>query len=437
MLFFSIVLIFSLLLIGQIRKTKRANQLLAEKNGEIQKQKEEIEKQAEKIKASIQYARRIQSAVLPPQSYIEKLLPDSFVFFRPRDIVSGDFYWISEKGEKIILAVADCTGHGVPGAFMSMLGTAFLNEIINKIVENRHISELQAGEILTELRRYVINSLHQKGEMDEAKDGMDIVLIIIDQKNRRLQFSGANNPLFLVRDRNVEVFQPDPMPIAYQKEMTDRFSTTEIEYHPNDTIYLCTDGYVDQFGGQQGRKFMIKRFKQLLVEINAMTMRKQAEVFEKTIEAWRGNHFQVDDMLILGVRLIPNVPQQEINREQDWSDKTILIADDIESNYLYMTEALRRTGVSILHARTGDEVINLLAENKVDLILMDLNMPGKDGFEATRIIRAQNLTIPIIAQTAMKVDNVESRCKAAGFTDFIQKPVKLQIFLETIQKHIL
>ncbi len=432
-----IVLLFSSLLIVQIRKTKLANKLLAEKNEEIERQKNEIEKQSEKIKASIQYARRIQAAVLPPHEYFEKLFPDSFIFFKPRDIVSGDFYWVTEKGDKTIVTVADCTGHGVPGAFMSMLGTAFLSEIVNKIVENKHISELQAGEILTELRRYIINSLHQKGDQDEAKDGMDIVLVIIDHKNHRLQYAGANNPLYMVRNKELMVFDPDPMPIAYQKEMSEKFKTIEIDYQPNDTIYLSTDGYVDQFGGQHGRKFMIKRFKQLLVEINSMTMRKQYDALDKTMEAWRGNYFQVDDMLIVGIRLIPTIPQREISREMDWSDKTILIVEDVEANYLYMTEALRRTGVAMLHARTGHEAIELISHTQVDLILMDINMPGIDGFETTRQLRSRNITIPIIAQTAMKIDNIEKLCSEAGFSDLIIKPVRLQTFIETIQKHLM
>ncbi len=432
-----IVLLFSGLLYKQITKTKKANKLLAIKNEEIQSQKDEIEKQAEKIRASIQYARRIQSAVLPPQDYIGKLFPDHFVFFQPRDIVSGDFYWLTEKGQKTIVAVADCTGHGVPGAFMSMLGTAFLNEIINKIVENRHISELHAGEILTELRNYIMNSLHQKGEASEAKDGMDIVLVIIDHKYRKIQFAGANNPLFVVSKGELKVIEPDNMPISYQREMTDRFTTTEFEYNPDDTLYLCTDGYVDQFGGSQGRKFMVKRFKQMLVEINKMSMRKQCDTLYKTIEAWKGDHFQVDDMLVMGIRLIATRPQKEINEGEGWSDKNILIVEDMEANYLYMTEALRRTGVTILHARNGFEALEQVKEQKqIDLVLMDINMPGMDGFEATIKIKEINRSLPVIAQTAMKVDNLESRCKKAGCDDIILKPVKLQQFLDTIRKHI-
>jgi CheY-like chemotaxis protein len=432
-----IVLLFSGLLYKQIKRTQKANKLLALKNDEIQSQKDEIEKQAEKIRASIQYAKRIQTAVLPPQDYIYKLLPDHFVFFQPRDIVSGDFYWLTEKGQKTIVAVADSTGHGVPGAFMSMLGTAFLNEIINKIVENRHISELHAGEILTELRNYIMNSLHQKGEANDAKDGMDIVLIIIDHKEQKIQYSGANNPLFVISKGELKTYEPDNMPISFQREMTDRFTTTEFDYMPDDTLYLCTDGYVDQFGGSNGRKFMVKRFRQMLVEINKMSMRKQCDTLHKTIEAWKGNTFQVDDMLVMGIRLIASRPQKEINEEEDWSDKTILIVEDMEANYLYMTEALRRTGVSILHARNGFEAIEQLKEQKeIDLVLMDINMPGMDGFEATMKIKEINRAIPVIAQTAMKMDDLESRCKKAGCDGLILKPVKLQQFLDAIRKHI-
>ena len=431
-----IILSFSGLLYKQIKKTKKANRVLANQNNEIKSQKDEIEKQAEKIRSSIQYARRIQTAVLPPDDYLNRLLPDHFIFFQPRDIVSGDFYWLTEKGSKTIVAVADCTGHGVPGAFMSMLGTAFLNEIINKIVENKHISELQAGDILTELRNYIMNSLHQKGEANDAKDGMDIVLVIIDHKEQKIQFAGANNSLYVVQEGELKIYEPDSMPISYQREMTDRFTTKEFSYKPNDTLYLCTDGYVDQFGGANGRKFMVKRFKQMLVEINKMSMRKQGETFKKTIEAWKGDSFQVDDMLIMGIKLIPSLPSKEISEEDDWSDKTILIAEDQETNYLYMTEALRRTGVSILHARNGQEAIDLVKEhNNIDLVLMDINMPIIDGFEATKRIKEINRKLPVIAQTAMKIDEIQNKCKLAGCDGIILKPVKLQQFLEAIRKH--
>ena len=306
-----IVVMFSGLLFFQIAKTKKANKLLEQKNVEIQEQKDEIEKQSEKIKASIQYAQRIQAAVLPPQEYITKLLPDHFVFFQPRDIVSGDFYWISEKGKKTIVAVADCTGHGVPGAFMSMLGTAFLNEIINKIVENNHISELHPGNILTELRNYIMDSLHQRGDTSEARDGMDIALIVIDYKEQKIEYAGANNTLYVVSNGELTVYEPDNMTVSYQKEMCKQFKTTTFNFLPDDTLYLCTDGYVDQFGGSHGRKFMVKRFKQMLLEINKMSMRKQHEVFSKTIVAWKGERFQVDDMLIMGIKLTAAQPQHE------------------------------------------------------------------------------------------------------------------------------
>lgn len=166
-------------------------------------------------------------------------------------------------------------------------------------------------------------------------------------------------------------------------------------------------------------------------------MRKQCDTLYKTIEAWKGDHFQVDDMLVMGIRLIATRPQKEINEGEGWSDKNILIVEDMEANYLYMTEALRRTGVTILHARNGFEALEQVKEQKqIDLVLMDINMPGMDGFEATIKIKEINRSLPVIAQTAMKVDNLESRCKKAGCDDIILKPVKLQQFLDTIRKHI-
>ena len=172
------------------------NRQVLEQKQEIEKQRDISEIEKKKVTDSINYAQRIQNAVLPPTSLFEHYLPEYFIHFKPRDIVSGDFYWITQKEGIIIVAVADCTGHGVPGAFMSMLGVAYLNEIVNKIAVNRHIRTFHANEILNQLRDQVISSLHQTGKFDESKDGMDISLCILDLENKILQFSGAHNPYF-------------------------------------------------------------------------------------------------------------------------------------------------------------------------------------------------------------------------------------------------
>jgi serine phosphatase RsbU (regulator of sigma subunit) len=282
-----IVIAFAFFIFKQVKKTKKANVALAARNTEVAKQRDEIQKQSEKIRASIQYAQRIQKAVLPPESTFEKYMNDYFVLFKPRDIVSGDFYWMTEKNGKLIIAAADCTGHGVPGAFMSMLGVAFLNEIVNKIIENEHVKALQASEILMNLREYVISSLHQKGKIHEAKDGMDISLVVIDKNTNELQFAGANNPLYLVRDGEMQIFKGDPMAISYGPNVVEEYTNHSFSIRPDDIIYIFSDGYQDQFGGKKGRKFMVKRFKNMLLEIHQHSLDKQKHILDRTIMEWK------------------------------------------------------------------------------------------------------------------------------------------------------
>ncbi|PLX15026.1 MAG: hypothetical protein C0599_17720 [Salinivirgaceae bacterium] len=432
-----IVLAFAFFIFQQVKKTKKANVQLAAKNKEIASQRDEIQKQSEKIRASIQYAQRIQSAVLPPEETFEKYMNDYFVLFKPRDIVSGDFYWMTEKNEKLIIAVADCTGHGVPGAFMSMLGIAFLNEIVNKIIENKHVRSLQASEILMNLREYVIKSLHQKGSVHEAKDGMDISLVVIDKKTGELQYSGANNPLFLIRDEEMQIFAGDPMSISYGPNTKEEFTNHSITTRPDDIIYMCSDGYQDQFGGSLGRKFMVKRFKSMLLEIHKHGFDKQKHILDRTIMEWKRGHAQIDDILVMGIKMNFKEHKKETSFENIWSKKKILIAEDTEANYLYLVEALRKTEVKILRARNGKEAVELAKANSdIDLVLMDINMPEMDGFEATELIKEYNRKLPVVAQTALNISEVENKAKQAGCDDIIYKPVKFKLFLKIIGKFL-
>ncbi|MFC2096543.1 tetratricopeptide repeat protein, partial [Bacteroidota bacterium] len=241
------IFLFLLVLFSQIKKVRKANVLLAY--------------QKRQITDSIEYASRIQTAILPPVDYIASVIPDHFIIYKPRDIVSGDFYWITHKDGKTIVAVVDCTGHGVPGAFMSMLGFAFLNEIVNKE------KDLKANEILNQLRLYVKQSLHQTGKEDEAKDGMDIALCIIDPVNKKLQYAGAYNPLYLIRDEDFISLKADRMPIGIHIIEKESFTNHEIDIYKGDIIYIFTDGYIDQFGGPNSSKFKTTPFKDLLVSI--------------------------------------------------------------------------------------------------------------------------------------------------------------------------
>ncbi|NOY36859.1 MAG: SpoIIE family protein phosphatase [Chlorobi bacterium] len=286
-----------------IREKHILEQKVQERTAEIQKQKTEIEKQKEIIERkniditdSIRYAKRIQNALLPSLQVLKDNLKDSFVLYLPKDIVSGDFYWVKEKNGSVVIVAADCTGHGVPGAFMSMLGISFLNEIVEK--DNITSPE----KILNTLRDKVIKALKQKDMDAGSKDGMDIAICTYDKKLNQLTFAGANNPLYLVRNKALAQTTGNRMPVAIHVIM-DNFTKHDIPIQPGDSLYLFSDGYVDQFGGPDGKKFINKRFKQLLIDIQDEKMLIQKEILYKTISAWRGKHEQIDDIVVLGFKV--------------------------------------------------------------------------------------------------------------------------------------
>jgi serine phosphatase RsbU (regulator of sigma subunit) len=227
-----------------------------------------------------------------------------FIFYRPRDIVSGDFYWMSKKEDKLIIVAADCTGHGVPGAFMSMLGVAFLNEIVNK--EN----EVYANEILNKLREHVVNSLNQpslpSSERSEelAKEGMDIALCVIDHQTLTLQYAGAYNPLIMIRDGELSEIKADKMPVAYSDYHGNKtFTNNLVALAPGDCVYMFSDGYADQFGGDDEKKFSSKRLKAALLEVSSLPMSEQEKVMMQHHDNWKGNRNQIDDVLLIGIRI--------------------------------------------------------------------------------------------------------------------------------------
>ncbi len=287
---FLLILVFVILLFKLYRKIKSANKLLNEKNLLISHQKQEITD-------SIRYASRIQTSVLPPLERFNRLLPASFVLFLPRDIVSGDFYWITARDGKTIVVAADCTGHGVPGAFMSMLGVSFLDEIVMKE------AVVSANLILDHLRESVKRTLSQTGKKDEQKDGMDISICIIDPATQKVEFSGAYNPLYLVRNGELFEYKADKMPIGIHLTDNEPFSCQVIDYHPGDSLFIFSDGYADQFGGEDGRKFMTKPFKRLLTEISSLPVEQQREKLLQTHLDWKGDNDQVDDILVIGFKL--------------------------------------------------------------------------------------------------------------------------------------
>ena len=272
---------------------EEANQTLEKKVIERTKQ---IEFQRREITDSIQYASRIQNALLPPSEELEQFLPSYFILNKPRDIVSGDYYWLAQKDNKVVFAVADCTGHGVPGAFMSILGVAYLNEIVNKTVA------IRSNEVLNQLRAHVIKSLHQTGKADEARDGMEIALCVVDFGKKKLQYSGAFRPLYLIRDNELQELKRDSMPIGIYRDEELSFSNEELNFKENDIIYLFSDGYVDQLGGPNRKTYKSKKFKQLLINIHQKPLDQQKAILEKEFEAWRRDIEQIDDILVMGIR---------------------------------------------------------------------------------------------------------------------------------------
>lgn len=279
-----------------IRK-KRDSDIISLQKLEVERQKELVEEKNRDIVDSINYAQRIQRAMLTSDEYMKEIFPSHFVLFKPKDIVSGDFYWANQSGEKVIWAVADCTGHGVPGAFMSMIGNSFLNEII---VEN---GITKADQVLNRLREKIINALEQKGSIVKQKDGMDIALCVWDKKSNELEFAGANNPCWIIRNGEIIELKPDKMPIGAYTEALKPFSSSLLKLEKGDSIYTFSDGYADQFGGSKGKKFKYSQLKGLLLSIRTEPMNKQKETLDNMNEAWKGNLEQVDDICVVGVRV--------------------------------------------------------------------------------------------------------------------------------------
>lgn len=267
-----------------------------ERTREVLDQKNVIEIKNREVTESLHYAKRIQAAILPDIKKINQSLQDLFILYLPKDIVSGDFYSFAQRDEKIIVAAADCTGHGVAGAFMSMIGTALLNQIVNE----KGITE--PSEILTQLNDGIVTSLKQRES--EMNEGMDIALCTINNKSKTLQYSGANRPLWIIRNNEFQYYKPNKIPIGgKQYNKTDGFMQHNITLEQGDSIYLFSDGYVDQFGGDLGKKFMTKKFRELLLSIQHLSMNEQKEYLLNTLIKWQGKHDQVDDILVIGIKI--------------------------------------------------------------------------------------------------------------------------------------
>ncbi|MBL0049810.1 MAG: SpoIIE family protein phosphatase [Bacteroidetes bacterium] len=292
-----------------VRRLKTAKLVLEntvkERTSEIVKQSEEIQKQKDIVEIknkditdSINYAKRIQDTILPPDNEIKRLLPESFILFLPKDILSGDFYWVDEIDDTVLVAAVDCTGHGVPGALMSIVG----NNILSQSINEHRLSKPSA--ILDELNKGVTNTLRQKNEESKVKDGMDIVLLSLDKKTNKVAWAGANNPIYHIRNGELTETKGNKFPIGiFIGEELKHFDNHEMEVQKGDTIYLFTDGYADQFGGPKGKKFKYNQFKITLIQLQHLPMEEQRMKLLNTIRSWQGENEQVDDILVIGIKI--------------------------------------------------------------------------------------------------------------------------------------
>ncbi|MBL4657534.1 MAG: tetratricopeptide repeat protein, partial [Flavobacteriales bacterium] len=271
------------------KEKRQANTVLEQINAEV------VEKN-NKITESINYARRIQTAILPPKTLVNAHWPNSFIFYKPKDIVSGDFYWSAERGDYALIAAVDCTGHGVPGAFMSMIGNTLLTEIHN----DQSITTPSAA--LKHLHAGLMNSLHQDEGDTSSTDGMDIAFCTLNRKTLELEYAGTHMPLYLVRDGKLQETKGDKLVIGDQR-FGDDFTNHEVQLEKGDTFYIFSDGFADQFGGPDRKKFYYARFQELLLDINKESMEDQGPKLEKVIVDWIGDHEQIDDIMVIGVRI--------------------------------------------------------------------------------------------------------------------------------------
>ncbi|MDX2414524.1 MAG: SpoIIE family protein phosphatase [Bacteroidales bacterium] len=282
----------------QSRSLMQARKLLKEKDlayNEIARQSEELQIKNKDITDSLIYASYIQKSLLPSEIYFRKILKDAFVFYKPKEIVSGDFYWVRKREDKIFIVAADCTGHGVPGAFMSMIGV----ELLNKIIIDQKIQK--PSEILYVMSKGIERTFNRDEEdINLMKDGMDMGLCVVDISNKSLEFAGAFFPLYLIRDSKLIEIKGDRLSIGVASG--NDFSNNNMDLTEDDVIYMFSDGYTDQFGGPHNKKFMYRRFRHLLLSIHTFPMDEQKSILRDSILSWQRDNEQVDDLMVMGFR---------------------------------------------------------------------------------------------------------------------------------------
>jgi serine phosphatase RsbU (regulator of sigma subunit) len=272
--------------------------MLAEKNDNLEEAYKEIQAQKKHITDSIVYAKRIQNAILPPPQFIEGIIPELFILYKPKDIVSGDFYWVEKTEDKAVIAAVDCTGHGVPGAFMSIIGSNQLNYAV-KVKKAK-----TAHEILDALNEGVGDTLRQEAGRTNIRDGMDIALVVIDYKNLEIEYAGAYNPLYHVRNGELTEYKADNFAIGSHIEYPDRkYTANVIKVEKGDMLYIFSDGFADQFGGANGRKYMYKKFREFIASISSRPLPEQQQLLDDENNNWRGEEVQIDDIIVIGVKI--------------------------------------------------------------------------------------------------------------------------------------
>ena len=265
---------------------------------ELTQRNEQLIAHQKDINDSISYAERIQTAIMPPENYINRVLPENFILYLPRDVVSGDFYFVEEIGDEVVFAAVDCTGHGIPGALISMIGFNYL-----------HIAVADKGitmpsKILQYLDVGVNERLRQTANESGVKDGMELGLCTLNRKTKELQYSGAYNPMYIISDGEMKIVKPDKLEIGVNSDgVPDDYTNHIIQLKEGDSIYLLSDGFADQFGGPKGKKFMYKQLRDTLVELNNYPMKEQKEKLLTIFQNWKGFEDQVDDVLLMGVRV--------------------------------------------------------------------------------------------------------------------------------------
>jgi len=287
-----IVVVFSIFIFRSLQRNKKANKIITQQKKEVEKQKEIVEEHQKEILDSINYAKRIQYTLLAHADFLKANLPEHFVFFNPKDIVSGDFYWATKKDDKFYIAACDSTGHGVPGAFMSLLNIGFLSEAINEK------GIVATNEVFNYVRQRLTDTISKEGQ----QDGFDGILVCFDKTNNTISYSAANNAPILVSNGTLIDLPADKMPVGIGERKQD-FTLHTLDYKKGDTLYLYTDGYADQFGGPKGKKFKYKPLNEMLIANSSKSLQEQSKELQQTFSSWKGNLEQVDDVLIIGIKL--------------------------------------------------------------------------------------------------------------------------------------